>query len=90
MVKPVSGYWFTMKWNHKFIRLTLGIGKKEKLNEVIYLLSLNNSEYWDFLRLIYPNQLEIKDTTDTVKSASYLDLHLEIDMTHDHHMCHKD
>ena len=28
---------------------------------------------------IYPIALEIKDTTDTVKSASYLDLHLEID-----------
>ena len=28
---------------------------------------------------IYPIELEIKDTTDTVKSASYLDLHLEID-----------
>ena len=27
----------------------------------------------------YPSQLEIKDTTDTVKSASYLDLHLKID-----------
>ena len=26
-----------------------------------------------------PNELEIKDTTDTQKSASYLDLHLEID-----------
>ena len=28
---------------------------------------------------IYPKELEIKDTKDTVKSASYLDLHLEID-----------
>jgi hypothetical protein len=29
--------------------------------------------------LIYPIELEIKDTTDTDRSASYLDLHLEID-----------
>ena len=29
--------------------------------------------------MIYPNELEIKDTTDTNKSASYLDLNLEID-----------
>jgi hypothetical protein len=43
------------------------------------VLSLNNSRFGDFLHLIYPSQLEIKDTTDTVKSASYLDLHLEID-----------
>jgi hypothetical protein len=28
---------------------------------------------------MYPTELEIKDTTDTDRSASYLDLHLEID-----------
>ena len=28
---------------------------------------------------VYPIELEIKDTTDTDRSASYLDLHLEID-----------
>ena len=43
------------------------------------VLSLNNSRFGDFLHLIYPGQLEIKDTTNTVKSASYLDLHLKID-----------
>ena len=43
------------------------------------VLSLNNSRFGDFLHLIYPSQLEIKDTTDTVKSASYLDLYLKID-----------
>ena len=32
-----------------------------------------------FLRLVCPSQLEIKDTTDTIKSVSYLDLHLKID-----------
>ena len=39
------------------------------------VLSLNNSRFGDFLHLIYPSQFEFKDTTDTVKSASYLDLH---------------
>ena len=43
------------------------------------VLSLNNPRFGDFLHLIYPIELEIKDTTDTVKSASYLDLYLEID-----------
>jgi hypothetical protein len=33
----------------------------------------------DFVDRIYPIELEIKDTTDTDKSASYLDLQLEID-----------
>ena len=43
------------------------------------VLSLNNSRFGDFLDRIYPIELEIKDTTDTDRSASYLDLHLEID-----------
>ena len=43
------------------------------------VLSLNNSKFGDFVDRIYPIELEIKDTTDTVRSASYLDLHLEID-----------
>jgi len=43
------------------------------------VLSLNNSRFGDFVDRIYPIGLEIKDTTDTDRSASYLDLHLEID-----------
>ena len=41
--------------------------------------SLNNSRFGDFVDSIYPIELEIKDTTDTDRSASYLDIHLEID-----------
>jgi hypothetical protein len=43
------------------------------------VLSLNTSRFGDFVDRIYPIKLEIKDTTDTDSSASYLDLHLEID-----------
>ena len=43
------------------------------------VLSLNISRFSDFVNSIYPNKLEIKDTTDTEMYASYLDLHLEID-----------
>ena len=42
------------------------------------VLSLNNSGFGDFVARIYPIDLEIKDTTDTDRSASYLDLHREI------------
>ena len=42
------------------------------------VLSLNNSRFGDFVDRIYPVELEIKDTTDTDRSASYLDLHLVI------------
>ena len=43
------------------------------------VLSLNNSRFGDFVDHIYLIELEIKDTTYTDRSASYLDLHLEID-----------
>jgi hypothetical protein len=39
------------------------------------VLSLNNSRFSDFVNRIYPNKLEIKDTTDTEMYVSYLDLH---------------
>ena len=38
------------------------------------VLSLDN-----YVDRIYPIEPDIKDTTDTDRSASYLDLHLEID-----------
>ena len=43
------------------------------------VLSLNNSRFGDFVDRIYPIELEIKDTTDTDRFVSYLDLHLEVD-----------
>ena len=42
------------------------------------VFSLNNSRFVDFVYRIYPIELEIKDTTDTDRSTSYLDLHLDI------------
>ena len=33
----------------------------------------------EFLPLIYPPELEVKETTDTASSASFLDLYLEYD-----------
>ena len=43
------------------------------------VLSLNNSRFGDVFDCIYPIDLEIKYTIDTDRSASYLDLLLEID-----------
>ena len=43
------------------------------------VLSLSNARVGDFVDRIYPIELEIKDTTDTDRSTSYLDLHIEID-----------
>jgi hypothetical protein len=38
------------------------------------VLSINNSRFAEFLPLIYPPELEVKETTDTASSASFLDL----------------
>ena len=43
------------------------------------VFSLNNSKFDDFVHHIYSIELEIKDTTDTDRSASYFDLHRETD-----------
>ena len=41
-------------------------------------LWLNNSMFCDFVDRIYPIEIEIMNTKNTARSASYLDLHLEI------------
>ena len=41
------------------------------------VLSINNSRFAEFLPLIYPPELEIKEITATVSSASFLGLYLE-------------
>jgi hypothetical protein len=43
------------------------------------VLSINNPRIAEFLPLIYTPELEIKETTDTASSASFLDLYLEFD-----------
>jgi len=43
------------------------------------VLSLNNSKFCEFVNRIYHLEIEIKYTTDTARSASYLDLNLKID-----------
>ena len=45
-------------------------------------MSLNNNKFGDFVDAIYPEELEIKDTTDADNQASYLDLSLKFDSAH--------
>ena len=44
-----------------------------------YVLSSNNSRFGNFVDRIFSIELEIRDTTDTDRYASYLDIHLDID-----------
>jgi hypothetical protein len=43
------------------------------------VLSINNHNFHSYVHLIYPDELEIKDTTESDKSASYLEILLNID-----------
>jgi hypothetical protein len=43
------------------------------------VLSINNHNLHNYVHLIYPDELEIKDTTEFDKSDSYLDILLSID-----------
>jgi hypothetical protein len=42
------------------------------------VLSINNSIFAEFLPLIYPPELEVKETADTDSPASFLDLYLAV------------
>ena len=43
------------------------------------VLSINNHNFHNYVHLIYPDELQIKDTTESDKSASYLYISLYID-----------
>jgi hypothetical protein len=43
------------------------------------VLSINNYNFHNYVHLIYPDELEIKDTAESDKSASYIDILLNID-----------
>jgi hypothetical protein len=42
---------------------------------IVDIRSINNHDFHNYVHLIYPDELEIKDTTESVKSASYLDIY---------------
>ena len=42
------------------------------------ILSINNDRFYSYVDSIYPSELEIKDTTESSTSASYLDVLLNI------------
>ena len=75
-------YYYEADFKQELLRkkhTKLAISLNSTFRYIDDVLSLNNSKFDDYKKRIYPIKLEIKDTTDTVKSAPYLDLHLEID-----------
>ena len=85
---PLLADLFLHSYEAEFIQNLLKDKKKKHLAKsfnftfryIDDVLSLNNPHFSENLHLIYPSELEIKDTTESRRSASYLDLLLEIDM----------
>ena len=82
---PLLADFFLYSYEAEFIQGLVQKGEKKLAQSFNFtfryiddVLSLNNNRFSDHLHLIYPSELEIKDTTDTDKSASYLDLFLEM------------
>jgi len=83
---PLLADLFLYSYEADFIRGLLKKNEKRKPRSFKFtflyiddVLSLSNSMLGDFVDRIYPIEFEIKDTTDTDRSPSYLDLRLEID-----------
>ena len=74
-------YWYEAE----FIQSLLSSGRKQLATRSNFTyryiddgLSINNPEFENYLGQMYPVELEIKDTTESNTSASYLDLLLSI------------
>ena len=69
----------------EFIQSLLSTGRKRLASQfnftyryIDYVLSINNPDFENYLGQMNPPELEIKDTTESNTSASYLDLLLSI------------
>ena len=76
---PLLADLFLYSYEAYFIQELLKKDEKKLAQSFNYKFqSLSNSKLGDFIDRIYPIELEIKKTTDKDGSASYLDLHLEL------------
>ena len=81
-----NGYeWCPSPYEVKFIQSLLSTEKKQVASRfnltyryINDVLSINNPEFENYLGQTYPAELEIKDTTESINTASYLDLLLSI------------
>ena len=82
---PLLADIFLYSYEAEFIQSLLSTGKKKLASQFNFsyryiddVLSINNPHFENYLGQIYPAELEIKDTTESNTSASYLDLLLSI------------
>ena len=78
---PLLADIFLYSYEADFIQSLLSTGKKHLASRfnltyryIDDVLSINNPEFKHYLGQIYPAELEVKDTTESTTSASYLDL----------------
>ena len=77
---------FLYLYEAEFVQSVLQAGKKHLAQQFYFtfryidgVLSLKNIKFAEYLEFIYPRELEIKETTETAASSSYLDCYLYID-----------
>ena len=82
---PLLADMFLYSYEAEFIQSLLSAGKKRLASQFNFtyryiddVLSINNPDFENYLGQMYPPELEIKDTTESNTSASYLDLLLSI------------
>ena len=82
---PLLADIFLYSYEAEFIQSLLSAGKKRLASQfnltyryIDDVLSINNPDFENYLGQMYPPELEIKDTTESNTSASYLDLLLSI------------
>ena len=82
---PLLADIFLYSYEAEFIQSLLSTGRKQLGSQFNFtyryiddVLSINNSEFENYLGQMYPVELEVKDTTESNTSASYLDLLLSI------------
>ena len=82
---PLLADIFLYSYEAGFIQSLLSAGKKRLASQFNFtyryiddVLSINNPDFENYLGQMYPPELEIKDTTESNTSASYLDLLLSI------------
>ena len=84
---PLLADIFLYSYEAEVIQPLLSTGKKKKIASqfnftyryIDDVLSINNPDFENYLGHLYPAELEIKDTTESNTSASYLDLLLSIE-----------
>ena len=76
---------FLYSYEAEFIQSLLSTGGKQLVSwfkstyrYIDDVLSINNPEFENYLGQMYPVELEIKDTTESNRFASYMDLRLSI------------